>query len=338
MSQVKGYAVKITGIGGYVPKKIVANEDLSKIVDTNDEWITSRTGIKERRIVSGNEGTNFLALEASKDALAYSGLSAEDLDLIIVATSLPDNLYPSTACEIQGELGAKKAVAFNVVAACSGLVFGMSVANAYLTNGTYKKALVVGVDVHSRFVDWSDRGTCILFGDGAGAMVLEQTDGENEIYCIDIHSDGSKACELVIPLTGKNSPLVEENEQKPQQVYMNGKEIYRFSVKVVPNAILNALKQANISIEELDYLIPHQANLRIIEAIAERLKLREDQIIASVQKYGNTSAASVPLALTDALNQNKVKIPSRICMVGFGSGLTWGVAVVKFTAQDHRKK
>ncbi len=336
MSLIKGYPVKITGIGAAIPKHVITNDDLSQIIDTNDEWITSRTGIKQRHVVSGNEGATSLSVQAANEALSYAGLTATDIDLIISGTSIPDQLYPSTACEVQGQIGAANAVAFNVVAACSGFIYAMKVAHSLLFNGTYRKALVLGCDIHSRAMNWQDRTTCILFGDGAGAFVLEKTEGDNEIYTIDIHSDGSKASHLNIPLSGENAPGTEANETSQQYVRMNGREIYKFSIKVIPNSILESLKKSNLSISELDYLIPHQANIRIVKAIGEKLKLREDQLIAELQNYGNTSAASIPIALVNAIKKDKVKIPSTIAMVGFGAGLTWGVSVVKFSAIDQR--
>ncbi|GMT49482.1 MAG: 3-oxoacyl-[acyl-carrier-protein] synthase 3 [bacterium] len=336
MSLIEGYPVKITGIGTAIPEHIITNDDLSRIIDTNDEWITSRTGIKQRHVVSGNEGATSLSVQAANEALSYGGLAASDIDLIISATSIPDQLYPSTACEVQGQIGASNAVAFNVVAACSGFIYAMKVAHSLLFSGTYRKALVLGCDIHSRSMNWQDRSTCILFGDGAGAMILERTEGDNEIYTIDIHSDGSKAGHLNIPLSGKNAPGTEANETSEQYVRMNGREIYKFSIKVIPNAILESLKKADLSVSELDYLIPHQANIRIVQAIGEKLKLREDQLIAELQNYGNTSAASIPIALVNALKKDKVKVPSKIAMVGFGAGLTWGISVVKFSAIDQR--
>ncbi len=336
MDKIKGYPVKITGVGAAFPDRVVTNDDISKIVDTNDEWISSRTGIKQRRVVSANEGTVSLSVKASRDALGYAGLLPKDIDLIITATSLPDHLYPSTSCEVQGKIGADNAVGFDVVAACSGFVYGLSIANSFIKSGVYKKALVIGVDIHSRFLDWTDRNTCILFGDGAGAMIVERHEGEDEILAIDIHSDGSKAKELYIPLHGNNSPFVGANESKKQFVSMNGKEIYKFSVKVVPNAILDTLKNANLPLSELDYLIPHQANIRIINAIRNKLKLKEEQVIAKLENFGNTSSASIPIALTRAFKRKTVKVPSNITMVGFGAGLTWGVAVVRWTAKDKR--
>ncbi|MDH4128206.1 MAG: ketoacyl-ACP synthase III [Spirochaetota bacterium] len=333
---INGYPVRISGIGIAIPEHIITNDDLSKIIDTNDEWITTRTGIRERHVVSGDEGATSLSAKAAKEAIEYAGLTPPDIDIIICATSIPDNLYPSTACEVQGQIGAKNAIAFNVVAACSGFVYAMKIVHAFITNGTYKRALIIGADIHSRAIDWTDRSTCILFGDAAGAMVLEKSEGENEIYNINLYSDGTKSGDLYLPVNGKNSPLVKANTEKKQFVFMNGKEIYKFSVRIIPDAILKTLKEIDLDINKLDYLIPHQANIRIIEALAEKLNLRDEQLIANLQMFGNTSSASIPVALYNAIKDKKVKVPSNIAMVGFGSGLTWGVAVVKWTAKDKR--
>lgn len=331
-------AVKILGIGSYAPETVLSNDDLSKIVETSDEWIASRTGIQKRHVVSGNETSTSLAQKAAEDALGFAGVTAEEIDCIIVATSMPDHLYPSTACELQNALNAKNAIAFDVVAACSGLMYALSIASQYLKAGIYKKTLIVGVDVHSRFLDWEDRGTCVLFGDGAGALVLSSDDDEskNEVLSIDLRADGSRGKELTIPLSGKNCPLVEENEQKPSTVYMNGREIYKFAVVEVPKCLKRAIEQAGLTVEEIDYLVPHQANMRIITAIADKLKIPMEKVLANLHEYGNTSTASIPLAITGALKEGKIKQGSYMAITGFGAGLTWGASVLKWNAVDKR--
>jgi len=331
--------VTIAGVGKYVPETIIKNDDIAKLVDTNDEWITSRTGIKERRVVSGNETAVSLAVNAANDALAFAGINPAEIDLVICATSMPDNLYPSSACEIQADIGAVNAAAFDLSAACSGLIYGLFVAKNFIMSGTYEKILVVGVDVHSRFLDWTDRSTCILFGDGAGAFIVTKSeDGINDFLSVDIHADGSKGKELKIPLYGKNCPLVEPNDEKKQFVYMNGKEIYKFAINYVPESILNSLSLAGLSIDNLDFLIPHQANKRIISAITDRLKLQPDQVISNLEKYGNTSTASIPIAFLEALENNLIPESSILALCGFGAGLTWGSAVVRWRAKDKRIK
>jgi 3-oxoacyl-[acyl-carrier-protein] synthase-3 len=332
-------AVKIIGIGTYAPETVISNENLSKIVDTSDDWITSRTGIKNRHIVSGNETASSLALKASQDALAFAGIKAEDIECIIVATSMPDNLYPSCSCDIQRELGASNAIAFDVVAACSGLIYAMSIANQFIKFGAYKNALIVGVDVHSRFLDWTDRGTCVLFGDGAGAFVLTSDDdvSKNDLLSIDLRADGSKGLELCIPLSGKNCPLVEPNDQKPAHVYMNGKEIYKFAVVEVPKSITKVVEMAGLTLDDIDFIVPHQANMRIITAIAEKLNLPQEKVLHNLHEYGNTSTASIPLALHEAVKDGKVNKGSKIVLTGFGAGLTWGSTVIEWNAVDSRK-
>lgn len=329
--------VSIIGIGKCVPETVITNNDIAKIVDTDDEWITSRTGIRERRVVSGDETSASLAIKAANDAIGYAGISSEEIDLIITATSMPDSLYPSVSCEVQSAIGAKNAVAFDIVAACSGLIYALNIARNFIMNGTCKTALLIGVDIHSRFLDWSDRSTCVLFGDAAGALIVKKSeDNINDILAIDVHSDGSKAGELKIPLSGKNCPLVEPNTQRNQYVEMNGREIYKFAVKVVPESILNSINLAGLSIDDIDYLIPHQANMRIVSAITERLNLKSEQVIVNLDKYGNTSTASIPLALSEALAENKINMPSKMVLCGFGAGLTWGTAVVNWRAKDKR--
>lgn len=336
MKQNNLIPVTIAGIGRYVPETVITNDDIAKIVDTNDEWIKSRTGISERHVVSGNETSVSLAVNAAKDAMSYAGITADKIDLIIVATSLPDSLYPSTSCEVQAAIGAVNAVSFDIVAACSGLIFGLNVARNFIMSGTYETVLLVGVDIHTRYVDWTDRGTCILFGDGAGALIVKKSeDGINDLLAVDIHSDGTKAGELRIPLNGRNCPLVEPNDEKQQYVSMNGREIYKFAVSVVPESIQNALAIADMTVKDLDFLVPHQANMRIVTAITERLQLDTKQVIVNLDKYGNTSTASIPIALTEALEDKKIKEDAIIALCGFGAGLTWGTAIVRWRAKNH---
>ncbi|HBG49287.1 MAG TPA: 3-oxoacyl-ACP synthase [Cyanobacteria bacterium UBA9971] len=332
------YPVTITGVGKCLPENVITNDDLTKLVDTNDEWIFSRSGIKERHVVSGNETASSLAAKAAKDAIEFSGVDVKDIDLIICATSLPDNLYPSTACEVQLALGASNAAAFDIVAACSGLIYGLKIANSFIASGEYKNVLLVGVDIHSRFVNWSDRSTCVLFGDGAGALVVQRSqDGQNDVLSVDIRADGTKASELKIPLTGINCPLVEQNTPELQCVNMNGREIYKFAVNYVPESIMYVLKNINLTVNDVDTYILHQANIRIIQAIADKLHENQEKFYVNLHKYGNTSSASIAIALTDAIEENKINYPSTLVLSGFGAGLTWGTAVVRWRAKDKRK-
>jgi len=333
------YPVTISGVGKCLPEKVITNNDLEKLVDTNDEWIYSRSGIKERRVVSGNETASSLAAKAAKEAIAFAGVDVKDVDLIICATSMPDNLYPSTACEVQLAIGAVNAAAFDVVAACSGLIYGLKIANSFISSGEYKKVLLVGVDIHSRFVNWNDRSTCVLFGDGAGALLVQRSDDDqNDVLFVDIKADGTKASELKIPLTGANCPLVEPNTQEMQCVNMNGREIYKFAINSVPESIMNVLNKAELTVNDVDKYILHQANVRIIQAIADKLNEDLEKFYVNLHKYGNTSSASIAIALTDAIEENKIDCPSTLVLSGFGAGLTWGTAAVRWRAKDMRKQ
>ncbi|MBX9666236.1 MAG: ketoacyl-ACP synthase III [Candidatus Obscuribacterales bacterium] len=330
---------KIIGVGAGLPVSVVTNSDLTKLVDTSDEWIKTRTGIRERRIVKDNETATGLAIEAARDALAFAGIASDTIELIIVATSTPDNLYPSTACQVQGAIGASRAAAFDMEAACTGIVYALSVGQQFIGSGTYKRVLVIGVDIHSRFLNWEDRNTCILFGDGAGAFVLESTEPEdNEMLGTYLRADGNGGHLLWIPNTGSAYPHAGADPPKAVDRYlqMNGRAIYEFAVNAVPEAVRHATEMAGITVGDIDYIVPHQANIRIIKAAADRLGLKENQLITNVDEMGNTSAASIPLALWQALGRGNVKTPSTICFVGFGGGLTWGAAVFRWTAVDSR--
>ncbi len=330
---------KIIGVGAGLPVSIVTNEDLTRLVDTSDEWIETRTGIKERRIVNETESATGLATEAARDALAYAGIEGDTIELVIVATSTPDNLYPSTACQVQAAIGASRAVAFDMEAACTGIIYALSVGQQFIGSGTYKRVLVIGVDVHSRFLNWEDRNTCILFGDGAGAFVLEATEqSDNQMLGTYLRADGNGGHLLWIPNTGTQYPHAGTDGPQPTTRFlqMNGRAIYEFAVNAVPEAVRQATAAAGITVDDIDYMVPHQANIRIIKAAADRLGIKKEQVVTNVDEMGNTSAASIPLALWSAIRRDKVKIPSTMCLVGFGAGLTWGSAVVRWTAVDKR--
>ncbi len=329
---------RITGVGAGIPKSVVTNYDLEKLVDTSDEWIRSRTGIITRHIVQENESNAKLAIESAIDAIGYADVNPCDIDLIIVATSTPDNLYPSTACLVQGAIGASNAAAFDLEAACTGIIYALTVGHQFILTGTYKKVLVIGVDVHSRFLDWEDRNTCILFGDGAGALLLEQSPGGNEILSTYLRSDGSRGHLICIP--NSNSSFPREGIDQPVAVKrflkMNGRAIYEFAINAIPDALNEACQKANISVSDIDYLIPHQANQRIIDSVANKLKIESHKLISNVAEVGNTSAASIPLAIWQALKNNQIKTNSICALVGFGGGLTWGASIIKWTATDKR--
>ncbi len=331
---------KLIGVGAGLPAAVVTNADLERLVDTSDEWIKTRTGIAQRRIVSEGETTSGLAIEAARDTLAYADMDPSLIDLIIVATSTPDNLYPSTACMVQAAIGASRAVAFDMEAACTGIIYGLTVGQQFIACGTYENVLVIGVDIHSRFLNWEDRNTCILFGDGAGAFLMQASPGDNQILATYLRADGNGGHLLHIPNTGTAYPHVGTPPPKNTERYlqMNGRAIYEFAVNAVPEAVRAAAAKAGIAIDDIDFLVPHQANRRIINAAAERLGMRQEQIVSNVDQYGNTSAASIPLALWQALKRGQVQPPAICALVGFGGGLTWGSAIVKWTASDARMK
>ena len=323
--------LRIAGVGYSVPKTVVTNEDLTKLYDTSDEWIYSRTGIKERRMVSGDESAFELGVDAAKNALAKSNIKTEDIELIIVATSAPSQLYPAMGCRIQAALGVPNNIpAFDITAACTGLIYALSIARGFISSGMYKNILIVATDNNSKLLDWSDRSCSILFGDGAGAMVVTAAeDGVDDIISIDIKSDGSIGNIIEFNLTGKNCPLVEPNTEKPAFITMNGKEVYRFVARVLPEYVEKLVADAGLKNEDIDYLIPHQANLRIIQAVQERLGYSEDKVVTNIERFGNTSAASIPLALVESVEQGKVKLGSTAILTGFGAGMTWGGAIVR---------
>jgi len=322
--------LKIAGVGYSVPKTIITNDDLTKLYDTSDEWIFTRTGIRERHVVSGEENAIDLGFEAAKNAIANAKINAENIDLIICASSAPPDLYPAMACRIQEKLGIKNIPAFDVTAACSGLIYTLSMAKAYISSGMYKTILIVAADNNSRLCDWEDRSVSILFGDGAGSMVVTQAeDGIDDILALDIRADGSIGEYITLPLTGQNCPLVEPCVEKPSHVKMTGKDVYKFAVKIVPQYIEICLGEANMTAADVDYLIPHQANQRIIEAIQHRLGYSDEKVISNIKNYGNTSAASIPIALAEGVQSGKIKLPSTAILCGFGAGMTWGVAIVR---------
>lgn len=322
--------LKIAGVGYCVPETVITNEDLTKLYDTSDEWIYTRTGIKERRLVSGEESAIDLGYKAALNAIKKAKINPEEIDLIIAASSAPPDLYPAMACRIQAKLGIKNSPSFDVTAACSGLIYAMEMARAFVGTGIYKKVLIVAADNNSRFCDWTDRSVSILFGDGAGAMVVTAAeDGIDDILAIDIKADGSIGEYITLPFHGQNCPLVEPYEVKPSHISMNGREVYKFVAKILPEYIDKCLEQAGMKAEDIDYLIPHQANQRIIEAVQSRLGYSDEKVISNIKYYGNTSAASVPIALAEGVEHGKIKLPCTAILCGFGAGMTWGVAIVR---------
>lgn len=325
-------SVGILGTGSRLPQKKLTNHDLEKMVETSDEWIVTRTGIRERRIVDEQTASSDLAYEAAIRALQNANIRAEDLDLIIVATVTPDMMFPSTACILQDRLGARKAAAFDLSAACSGFLYGLSTASQFIENGTYRYALVIGVECLSKIVNWKDRNTCVLFGDGAGAVVLGPTVEGYGFLSFELGADGSGGDLLNLPGGGSRHPLSQEViEQGLQYINMNGKEVFKFAVRVMEQVSESVLLRAGLSKEDAQLLVPHQANLRIIDAARKRLGLSEDQVVVNLDKYGNMSSASIPVALDEAVQEKRVKKGDNVLLIGFGGGLTWGGAVLRWS-------
>jgi 3-oxoacyl-[acyl-carrier-protein] synthase-3 len=315
---------RIVGTGSYLPQNVVTNADLAARMDTSDEWIRQRTGIGQRHIAAENENASDLALRASQRALEMAGISPDQLDLIIVATSTPDMVFPSTACILQAKLGAKGMPAFDVQAVCSGFVYALATADQYMRSGRYGHILVVGAEVFSRILDWKDRGTCVLFGDGAGAVVLKRSDTPG-ILASPLHADGSHAGILSVPGSvcgGKVSgrPLLQ----------MDGTAVFKFAVKVLEDVALEALAEAGLQKSDIDWLIPHQANIRILQATAKKLDLPMERVITTVDRHANTSAASVPLALDEAVRDGRIKAGQHLMLEGVGGGFTWGAVLIKW--------
>ena len=325
----------ILGTGFYFPEKIMTNADLEKIVETSDEWIVERTGIKERRIAEDNQPMSDLALRAAKAALADAGVAAEDLDLIIVATLTSDRIIPSTACMIQNLLGAKHAAAFDLSAACSGFAYAASVAAQFIETGAYKKALVIGAETLSKYINWEDRNTCVLFGDGAGAAVLGQVEEGYGILSFDLGSDGSGGDAIQIPSSGSLMPVSKESiDQKLNLIHMNGRDVFKFAVKAMGKTVKNSLAKIDMPQEKIDWLVPHQANIRIIESAAKRLSMPMDKVIVNIHKYGNMSAACIPIALAEAAAAKRFKKGDIIALSGFGAGLTWASCIIRWSKED----
>ncbi|MBE9010351.1 ketoacyl-ACP synthase III [Pseudanabaenaceae cyanobacterium LEGE 13415] len=323
--------IAVTGCGSAAPPKAIDNDRLSEVMDTSDEWIASRTGIRQRRLSDPNGSLVQLATEAAKSAIEMSGLDATDIDLILLATSTPDDMFGS-ACKVQAALGASQAVAFDLTAACSGFVFGMVTAAQYIRTGTYRNVLLIGADILSRWVDWSDRRTCVLFGDGAGAVVI-QANEVDRLLGFELKSDGTQNHCLNLAYSSSPKALLNDcdiSEGQFSPLTMNGQEVYRFAVKRVPEIIEKALFRANVSVDGIDWLLLHQANQRILDAVADRLKIPSEKVISNLAKYGNTSAASIPLALDEAVRGGSVKVGDTIAASGFGAGLTWGAAIFQW--------
>jgi len=323
--------VRIAGVGYSVPETVITNDDLTKLYETSDEWIYTRTGIKERRVVSGNENAIDLGYAASLQAIKKSGFEAGDIDCVIAAASAPPQLYPALACNLQSRLGIPDHVpSFDLTAACTGLIYALQVARGLIGSGLYKTILLVAADNNSRLVDWTDRGSSILFGDGAGAMVVtEAQDGIDDILSLNIKADGSIGQYIYMNMPGVNCPLVEPCDEVDSKIHMAGRDVYKFVVSTLPHYVDKTIEDAGMKAEDIDYLIPHQANQRIIEALQQRLGYSDEKVISNIKYYGNTSAASIPIALVEGVEKGQIKLGSTAILCGFGAGMTWGAAVVR---------
>mgnify|MGYP001081561736 FL=1 len=322
-------AIRIIGTGSYLPKKVADNHFLSTIVDTDDEWIRQRTGIKERHLSNGKEGTTYMATHAAEAALENAGITADELDMIIVATVSADTYVPSTSCQVQGAIGAIRATCFDFNAACSGFLFAMNTAYAYIEMGMAKTILIIGAETLSREVDWSDRSSCILFGDGAGAAIMRQEEGKGGLIASVTGSDGSQGDVLTCKGRGIQNPF-HQSKRKKDYLRMEGQAVFRFAVTMVPRCIKQILKKTGYDTEDIKFFVLHQANVRILELIAKRLKVDIDKFPMNLDHYGNTSSASIPILL-DELNRNNLLEPGdKIVLSGFGGGLTWGAVLIEW--------
>ena len=322
----------VLGVGYYVPERVLTNAELEQTVQTSSEWIHSRTGINERRIAAPDQATSDLAAKAAGQALAAAGVAPAEIELIVVATSTPDTIFPSTACLVQERLGMKKSVgAFDLAAACSGFVHALTVASQFIAAGACKRALVIGAETMSRVVDWEDRGTAVLFGDGAGAIVLGPVDPGQGILATRLYSDGASGPNLLIPAGGSRRPASRETlDGRLHYVQMNGREVFKFAVRIIVESTKEVITAAGLNIEDIDCLAPHQANIRIIEPAVKRLGLPMEKVLINVDRFANTSSASIPIALAEAVQDGRLKAGDHVVMVGFGGGLVWGAAAVKW--------
>lgn len=325
----------ITGWGMALPEHILTNQDLAGMVDTSDEWIVSRTGIRERRIAGKNETTASLASRAALQALETAGLESASLDLVVVATSSPEHIFPPTACLVQDRIGATRAGAFDLSAACTGFIYALHLAAQAIRTGSLDNALVIGSETLSRFVDWDDRGTCILFGDGAGAFVLQASDRPGGILSCVMRSDGSGGDLLSLPAGGSRLPAsLDTISKKLHTIHMNGREVFRFATRVMASATHQAVEQAGLRLDEIELIVPHQANLRIIEAAARALRLPLSRFMINIERYGNTSTASIPVAVCEAIQQGRIASGDHLVLVAFGAGLTWGALTLQWVLPE----
>ena len=321
----------ITGIGSYLPDKVLTNYDLEKMVDTSNDWIIQRTGIKERRIVENGVTTSDIATQASLRAMEDAGVSPKDLDMIITSTITPDHIFPSTSCYIQQKIGATRACAFDILAACAGFIYAMSIGQSFINSGAMKTVLVVGAECLSKITDYTDRTTCVLFGDGAGAVIIQRNPVKHEILSSILAADGSEADVLIMPGGGARNPAsLESVQQRLHYIQFKGKEVFKLAINNITNLILETTRENGLTLEDIDLIIPHQSNLRIIEATMEKLGLPMEKAFVNIDKYGNTSSASVPIAIDEARKDGRLRKGDIVMLVAFGGGLTWGSSLIRW--------
>ena len=321
----------ITGIGSYLPNKVLTNYDLEKMVDTSNDWIIQRTGIKERRIVENGVTTSDIATQASLRAMEDAGVSPKDLDMIITSTITPDHIFPSTSCYIQQKIGATRACAFDILAACAGFIYALSIGQSFINSGAMKTVLVVGAECLSKITDYTDRATCVLFGDGAGAVIIQRDPVKHKILSSILAADGSEADVLIMPGGGARNPAsLESVQQRLHYIQFRGKEVFKLAINNITNLILETTRENGLTLDDIDLIIPHQSNLRIIEATMEKLGLPMEKAFVNIDKYGNTSSASVPIAIDEARKEGRLRKGNIVMLVAFGGGLTWGSSVIRW--------
>lgn len=329
------FGIGIIGTGSYVPEKILTNKELEAMVDTSDEWIFSRTGIKERRILDKDKATSYMAVKAAEKALESSGLKPRDIDLVIVTTVTPDMAFPSTACIVQDKLRFENAAAFDLEAACTGFIYGIATGYSFINSNIYENVLVISADSLSKIVDWSDRNTCVLFGDGAGAVVLSKVPEDKGIQAVDLGADGKGGNLLKQPAGGSSIPATKETvENKLHHIKMEGNSVFKFAVKTMTQSSRKVMNESDVEIDSIDHLIPHQANIRIINSASKKLKIDNEKVYMNLDKYGNMSSASIPVALDEAVRKERIKDGDNIILVGFGGGLTWGSSLIKWHCKN----
>jgi 3-oxoacyl-[acyl-carrier-protein] synthase-3 len=334
IGRANGSPVSITGLGWHVPARVLTNDELAQMVDTSDEWIRERTGIRERRVASSEEAMTDLALPAARQALEHAGVDAADVDLVVVATVTPDTMFPTTSALIADELGASKAAAYDLLAGCTGFMYALAQGYGMVAAGLSDKALVVGGDVLSKIVNWNDRSTCVLFGDGAGAVVLERVENGGGFFGFELGADGGGGKHLQLPAGGSRLPTSAETVATGQHfVTMNGPEVYRFATRVLVSSARAVLDECGLSVEDVDVYVPHQANVRIIDHASRLLGVPKERVVINVDRYGNTSSGSIPLALADAAADGRLRPGQVVLMTGMGAGLTWGSAVMEWTKE-----